>query len=40
MNEQVKQSAWEPGMEISSEAQYHEVTERLAKELIASQDVV
>lgn len=34
MNEQVKQSAWEPGMEISSEAQYHDVTERLAKELL------
>jgi hypothetical protein len=34
MNEQMKQSAWEPGMEISSEAQYHEVTERLAKELL------
>ncbi len=34
MNTQVKQSAWEPGMEINSEAQYHEVTQRLARELL------
>lgn len=34
MKKQAKQSAWGPGMEISSEAQYHEVTERLARELL------
>ncbi|MGP3792521.1 hypothetical protein [Pseudomonas sp. B392_1p] len=34
MDKQAKQSAWEPGMEVSSEAQYHEVTERLARELL------
>lgn len=35
MNKKIKQTSWEPGTEIESEAHYHDATENLAKKLIS-----